>query len=249
MVSKYRPLFLVYGEPAADVYGLSAWASITDGSDGWLHRRYYSWLLLFLYIFYPSYHLILRVNLYYFRTEPQGYTRRQDHTPLLLPAIPDKPRPQSISLPSSLWVNYMYLKVTIIYRYIFLWFWLKTHFVSTKFCNLYAEMVQGRQTLMFYTAIVLIANVCGYKILRFLANPQKYQTLVPVKISHLKVTLMLHVYSYSENRNWGGGWVYSPNRLDVVWACSLKSIRQTLLKSWQITVVSWKRAHGRCTLH
>ncbi len=82
---------------------------------------------------------------------------------------------------------YSYLKVTIICRYIFLRFWLKTRFASTKFCDLYAEMVQGRQTLMFYTTVVHIDNVCGYKILRFGANPQKYQTLVPAKFSHVKV--------------------------------------------------------------
>ena len=44
-----------------------------------------------------------------------------------------------------------YLKVTIICRYIFLRFWLKTPFASTKFCDFYAELVQGRQILMFYT--------------------------------------------------------------------------------------------------
>ena len=81
----------------------------------------------------------------------------------------------------------VYLKVTIICRYIFLRFGLETPFASTKFCDLNAEMVQGRQILMFYTTIVHIANDCGYKILRFWANPQKYQTLVPAKNSHLKV--------------------------------------------------------------
>ncbi len=35
--------------------------------------------------------------------------------------------------------------------------------------------------------MVLIANDCGYKIFHFWANPQKYQTLVPAKNSHLKV--------------------------------------------------------------
>jgi hypothetical protein len=34
--------------------------------------------------------------------------------------------------------------VTIICRYIFLRFWLRARFASTKFCDLYAEMVQGR---------------------------------------------------------------------------------------------------------
>ena len=61
-----------------------------------------------------------------------------------------------------------YLKVTIISRYIFLRFWLKIPFASATFC-------------------IIIANDCGYKILRFGANPQKYQTLVPAKNSHLKV--------------------------------------------------------------
>ena len=70
----------------------------------------------------------------------------------------------------------------------FLRFWLKTPFASTKFCDLYAEMVQDRQILIFYTIIIVhIANDCGYKILQFWANLQKYQTLVPAKISHIKV--------------------------------------------------------------
>ena len=51
-----------------------------------------------------------------------------------------------------------YLKVTIICRYIFLRFLVKTPFASTKFCNSYAEMVQGRQILMLYTIIVHIAQ-------------------------------------------------------------------------------------------
>ena len=59
--------------------------------------------------------------------------------------------------------------------------------MSTTFCELYAEMVQGQQILVFYPTIVHIANDCGYKILCFWANPQKYQTLVPTKNSHLKV--------------------------------------------------------------
>ena len=79
--------------------------------------------------------------------------------------------------------------MTIVCRYIFLRFCPETGFASTKFCDLYAEMVQGQKILMFYTTIVHIANVCGHKILRFWANPaQKYQTLVPTKISHLKVS-------------------------------------------------------------
>ena len=86
-------------------------------------------------------------------------------------------------------IHAFYLKVTIICRYIFLRFGLETPFASTKFCDLNAEMVQGRQILMFYTTIVHIANDCGYKILCFWANPQKYQTLVAAKNSHLKVLL------------------------------------------------------------
>ena len=78
------------------------------------------------------------------------------------------------------------LKVTIICRYIFLWFWLKGQFACTKFCDLCADMVKGRQFLMFD---MYVTNVCEYKILRFLANPQKYQTLIPAKNSHLKVSL------------------------------------------------------------
>ena len=53
--------------------------------------------------------------------------------------------------------------------------------MSTKLCDLYAEMVQCRQILSLYTTTVHIANACGYKILRFWV---KYQTLVPAKISH-----------------------------------------------------------------
>ena len=30
-------------------------------------------------------------------------------------------------------------------------FWLKTPFASTKFCDLFVEMVQGRQIIIFYT--------------------------------------------------------------------------------------------------
>ena len=37
----------------------------------------------------------------------------------------------------------IYPKVTIICRYIFLQFQFKTCFASTKFCDLYVEMVQG----------------------------------------------------------------------------------------------------------
>ena len=48
---------------------------------------------------------------------------------------------------------------------------------------------------MFYTTIVHIDNVCRYKILRFWANLQKYQTLVPAKFSHLRVFLISVVYS------------------------------------------------------
>ena len=33
-----------------------------------------------------------------------------------------------------------------------------------------------------------MANVSGYKILRFWANPQKYQILMPAKNSHLKIS-------------------------------------------------------------
>ena len=87
----------------------------------------------------------------------------------------------------SCYETFCTLKVTIICRYIFLRFELKTRFVSTKFCNFYAEMVQGRQILMLCTTVLQIANVCGYKFLRFWANPQKYQILVPAKFSYLKV--------------------------------------------------------------
>ena len=77
-----------------------------------------------------------------------------------------------------------YLKVKIICRYIFLRFWFISHFVSTQFCNFYVEMVQGGQILKFYMYNV---NVSGCKFLHFGTNPQKYQTLVPHKKSHLKV--------------------------------------------------------------
>ena len=54
-------------------------------------------------------------------------------------------------------------------------------------------MVLGRKILMFYTTIVHIASVCGYKNLHFWANLQKYQTLVPAKTSHLKVVEICHL--------------------------------------------------------
>jgi hypothetical protein len=57
------------------------------------------------------------------------------------------------------------------------------HYARDEILSIYMEMVQGRQILMFYTTMVLIANDCGYKILRFGANPQKYQMLVPAKLS------------------------------------------------------------------
>ena len=48
--------------------------------------------------------------------------------------------------------NMVYLRVTITCSYIYLQFWLKTRFVSTKICNLYEEMVQDRHNVMFYSA-------------------------------------------------------------------------------------------------
>ena len=38
---------------------------------------------------------------------------------------------------------YVYLRVTIICRYIFLQFWSKVHFACTNICNLYVDMVKG----------------------------------------------------------------------------------------------------------
>ena len=58
---------------------------------------------------------------------------------------------EECGLCSLTWYSVAYLKVTIIYRCIFLRSWFKTCFVSTKFCDLYAEVVQGRQILMFYS--------------------------------------------------------------------------------------------------
>ena len=80
--------------------------------------------------------------------------------------------------PQALTLGDNYLQVA---SYIILRFWLKTPFANTKICDLYAEMVQGRQTLIFHTILVNIANDYGYKISRFWANQQKYQTLVPAK--------------------------------------------------------------------
>ena len=45
----------------------------------------------------------------------------------------------------------IYLKVTIICRYIFLRIQFKASFVRTNICNLYVEMVQGLHFLMFGT--------------------------------------------------------------------------------------------------
>ena len=68
-------------------------------------------------------------------------------------------------------------------RYIFLRLWLKTPFVSTKFCDLYTEMVQDWQILMFYTTIVDTANDYGHKI----CVPAKISNISTHKNSHLKV--------------------------------------------------------------
>ena len=66
-------------------------------------------------------------------------------------------------------------------------------FAGTFFCDFclnyvlwlkFAEMVQGRQSLMCYSMYV---NVSGYKILHFWANLQKHQILIPAKNSHLEV--------------------------------------------------------------
>ena len=43
-----------------------------------------------------------------------------------------------------------YLRVAIICRYIFLQVWLEICFVSTKICNLYEEIVHGRQYNVLY---------------------------------------------------------------------------------------------------
>ena len=52
-----------------------------------------------------------------------------------------------------------YLKVTIICRYIFFAIsHCKAHFASTNFCDLNAEMVQGRLILMFVVHIVMFAS-------------------------------------------------------------------------------------------
>ena len=64
-------------------------------------------------------------------------------------------------------MEFNYLKATFICRPIFLQFWLKLCFAKTKFCDLYVEMVQGRQILMFVASIVQIANVSGYKVCVF----------------------------------------------------------------------------------
>ena len=76
-------------------------------------------------------------------------------------------------------IDKYYLKVTSTFSVILAW-------NTFCFCHLYMVMLQGRQILMFYTTIVHLANDCGYKILHIGANPQKYQTLVPAKTSHLK---------------------------------------------------------------
>ena len=44
------------------------------------------------------------------------------------------------------------LRVIIICRYVLLRFWLKTHFTSTKFCDTYEELLQGRHIVIFYGA-------------------------------------------------------------------------------------------------
>ena len=65
--------------------------------------------------------------------------------------------------------------------------------MHTKFCDSCVEVVKGRQFLMLDN--VCVASVCGYKILHFWANPQKYQTLLSAKNSHLKVYRILVAYA------------------------------------------------------
>ena len=48
-------------------------------------------------------------------------------------------------------------------------------------------MVKCRQFLVFD---MHVTNACGYEIWRFWANPQKYQTLIPAKNSHLKYCIL-----------------------------------------------------------
>ena len=48
------------------------------------------------------------------------------------------PVPKNATLCSI--VNIVYLKVTIIYRYIFSWFWDPKHFTGIKFCDFHATM-------------------------------------------------------------------------------------------------------------
>ena len=84
--------------------------------------------------------------------------------------------------------DWFYLKVQLFAGILLLE--LKTQFVWTKCCDLYAKMVQGRQFVMF-------SNVHNkYRISRFEANSQKYQTLlfsiIPAKNSHLKVVYYVH---------------------------------------------------------
>ena len=74
----------------------------------------------------------------------------------------------------------IYLRVTIIYRYIFLRFLLKTHFACTNICDVYTDMAKWSSISIhnpyhsFYT---------------HWANPQKYQMLVPEENSHLKISM------------------------------------------------------------
>jgi hypothetical protein len=87
-------------------------------------------------------------------------TKRNGHTSSLLHhlfPINTQPNSASLSVDEAISLAYSvgtcdYLKVIIICRYIFLRFWLKMRFASTKFCDLYMEMVQGRHILMFYSA-------------------------------------------------------------------------------------------------
>ena len=68
-----------------------------------------------------------------------------------------------------------------------LWFLFKTHCACTNICIVYADMVKGRQILMFsvhlHVANVVSTNFC------FEANQQKYRTLVPAKKRYLKISM------------------------------------------------------------
>ena len=125
-----------------------------------------------------------------------------------------------------------YLKVTIIYRYIFGRFRDYYHFAGINFLlfSLVTEMTNN-SIVMLRRLQASETFVCVYKILRFCANPQKFQTLVPTKNSHLKVYVNSE---YNSNRD---------TRLKLYF-----SKKNTILESSHANIRGWTLSVTFCML-